>query len=137
MAPIREAELPDLGKGKAIDTSIPADPDVKTTLHRSGRRSVFPGEPPHGRPDLNATAAERVKTWLPSGNCVNELIDLQMDEYTPDRAITEKQNELKPCMMRFLKNTDLSMTVPIGWHSPMILLTISCARWKCWTMTAI
>lgn len=27
----QEAELPELGEGEAIDTSIPADPNVKTT----------------------------------------------------------------------------------------------------------
>ena len=30
----QEAELPELGEGEAIDTSIPADPNVKNHLHR-------------------------------------------------------------------------------------------------------
>ena len=39
----QEAELPELGEGEAIDTSIPADPQCeKLLLHRCGRRCVLP-----------------------------------------------------------------------------------------------
>ena len=39
----QEAELPELGEGEAIDTSIPADPKCeKLLLHRCGRRCVLP-----------------------------------------------------------------------------------------------
>ena len=44
-----EAELPELGEGEDIDTSIPADPDVKnysyTVVDGDG---VLPGKQPHG-----------------------------------------------------------------------------------------
>lgn len=46
------------------------------------------------RPDLNATAKERIKGMLVLSTCVHELIDLQMDETIPDSAIQEKQAEL-------------------------------------------
>lgn len=46
------------------------------------------------RPDLNATAKERIKGMLALSACVHELIDLQMDETIPDSAIAEKQREL-------------------------------------------
>ncbi len=44
--------------------------------------------------ELNATAAERVKGMVELRDCVHRLIDLQMDEYTPDSAIREQQREL-------------------------------------------
>lgn len=46
------------------------------------------------RPDLNATAEERIKGMVALRDCVHQLIDLQMDAYTPDSAIIEKQGEL-------------------------------------------
>ena len=91
----QEAELPDLGEGEAIDTSIPADPNVKnysytvvdgTVYFRENSRMV--------RPDLNATAEARVKGLVGLRECVQQLIDLQMDAATPDSAIQDKQAEL-------------------------------------------
>ena len=46
------------------------------------------------RPDLNATAETRVKGLVGLRDCVQELIDLQMDAAVPDSAIQEKQAEL-------------------------------------------
>ena len=47
------------------------------------------------RPDLNATAEARVKGLVGLRDCVQELIDLQMDAAVPDSAITQdKQAEL-------------------------------------------
>ena len=91
----QEAELPELGEGKAIDTSIPADPNVKnysytvvdgTVYFRENSRMV--------RPDLNTTAEARVKGLVGLRECVQQLIDLQMDAATPDSAIQDKQAEL-------------------------------------------
>ena len=90
-----EAELPDLGDGEAIDTSIPADPDVKnysytvvddTVYYRENSRMV--------RPNLNATAEERVKGMVALRDCTHRLIDLQMDAYTSDSTIRDTQAEL-------------------------------------------
>ena len=91
----QEAELPELGEGEAIDTSIPADPNAKnysytvvdgTVYFRENSRMV--------RPDLNATAEARVKGLVGLRECVQQLIDLQMDAATPDSAIQDKQAEL-------------------------------------------
>ena len=91
----QEAELPELGEGEAIDTSIPADPNVKnysytvvdgTVYFRENSRMV--------RPDLNTTAEARVKGLVGLRECVQQLIDLQMDAATPDSAIQDKQAEL-------------------------------------------
>ena len=91
----QEAELPELGEGEAIDTSIPADPNVKnysytvvdgTVYFRENSRMV--------RPDLNATAEARVKGLVGLLECVQQLIDLQMDAATPDSVIQDKQTEL-------------------------------------------
>ena len=46
------------------------------------------------RPDLNATAEARIKGMVRLRDCVQELIDLQMDAATPDSDIREKQVEL-------------------------------------------
>lgn len=46
------------------------------------------------QPDLNDTAIERIRGMVELRDCVHQLIDLQMDEFTPDAAIREKQVEL-------------------------------------------
>ena len=47
----QEAELPELGEGEAIDTSIPADPDVKNYSYAIVDGQVYyPGKQPHGAP---------------------------------------------------------------------------------------
>ena len=91
----QEAELPDLGDGEAIDTSIPADPDVKNFSYTLVDGEVYYRENSRMvKPQLNATAMERVKGMIGLRECVRQLIDLQMDAYTPDSAILEKQAEL-------------------------------------------
>ena len=45
------------------------------------------------RPDLNATAEARVKGLVGLRDCVQELIDLQMDAAVPDSAIQENRAE--------------------------------------------
>lgn len=91
----QEAELPELGEGEAIDTSIPADPNVKNYSYTVVDRAVYFRENSRMvRPDLNATAEARVKGMVRLRDCVQELIDLQMDAATPDSDIREKQAEL-------------------------------------------
>ena len=46
------------------------------------------------RPDLNTTAEARVNGLVGLRDCVQELIDLQMDAAVPDSTITQKQAEL-------------------------------------------
>ena len=91
----QEAELPDLGEGEAIQNTLPADPDVKNFSYTLVDGEVYFRENSiMVRPDLNATAKERIKGMLALSTCVHELIDLQMNETIPDSAIQEKQGEL-------------------------------------------
>ena len=91
----QEAELPELGEGEAIDTSIPADPNVKNYSYAIVDGQVYYRENSRMvRPDLNATAEARVKGLVGLRDCVQELIDLQMDAAVPDSTIPEKQAEL-------------------------------------------
>ena len=91
----QEAELPELGEGEAIDTSIPADPNVKNYSYTVVDGAVYFRENSRMvRPDLNATAEARVKGLVGLRECVQQLIDLQMDAATPDSVIQDKQAEL-------------------------------------------
>ncbi|MBQ3802587.1 MAG: DEAD/DEAH box helicase family protein, partial [Oscillospiraceae bacterium] len=90
-----EAELPELGEGEEIDTSIPADPDVRNfsytvkdgeVYYRNNSRMV--------KPELNATAIERVKGMVAMRDCVQHLIAEQMDGFTSDATIQASQREL-------------------------------------------
>ena len=91
----QEAELPELGEGEQIDTSIPADPNVKNYSYAVVNGEVYYRENSRMvKPELNATAAERVKGMVALRDCVNELIALQMDEYSAESRIQEAQTEL-------------------------------------------
>ena len=89
------AELPELGDDEALSDSIPADPNVKNYSY-----TVVDGEVYYrqnslmSRPELNATASERVKGLVGLRDCLHQLIDLQMDAMTPDSAIRQAQAEL-------------------------------------------
>ena len=90
-----EAELPELGEDEQIDTSIPADPNVKNfsytvvdgeVYYRQNSRMV--------KPDLNATAQERVKGMVELRDCVQLLIGQQLDGFVSDDTIRATQREL-------------------------------------------
>ena len=90
----QEAELPELREGEEIDTSIPADPNVKNFSYAVVDGEVYFRENSRMvKPDLNATAAERVKGLVELRDCVQKLISYQMDNYTDD-AIQHQQAEL-------------------------------------------
>ena len=90
----QEAELPDLGDGEAIDTSIPADPNVKNYSYTVVDGDVYYRENSRMvKPDLNATALERVKGMVELRDCVHHLIDLQMWESDP-MEIRQEQKRL-------------------------------------------
>ena len=90
-----EAELPELGEGEDIDTSLPADPDVKNYSYTVVDGAVYYRENSRMvRPDLNATAEARVKGLVELRDCVQRLIDLEMDAAMPDAAIQEQMAEL-------------------------------------------
>ena len=82
----REASLPDLGEGEALDASIPADPTVRNfsytvvdgfVYYRENSRMV--------KPRLNQTAQERVKGLIALRDQVHRLIDAQLDEQGDER----------------------------------------------------
>ncbi len=90
-----EAELPDLGDGEAIDTSIPADPNVKNYSYTVVDGEVYYRENSRMvKPELNATATERVKGMVELRDCVQKLIAQQMDGYISDETIRQAQREL-------------------------------------------
>jgi N12 class adenine-specific DNA methylase len=90
-----EAELPDLGDGERIDTSIPADPDVKNYSYTVVDGEVYFRENSRMvRPELNATATERVKGMVELRDCVQLLINQQLDSYATDAEITATQTRL-------------------------------------------
>ena len=91
----QEAELPDLGEGETIQNTIPADPDVKNFSYTLVDGEVYFRENSiMVRPELNNTAKERVKGMIGLKTCVRQLIDLQMDESSPESSIQQKQAEL-------------------------------------------
>lgn len=90
-----EAEIPDLGEGEEIDTSIPADPNVKNYSYTVVDGEVYYRENSRMvKPDLNATATERVKGMVELRDCVQKLIGQQMDGYVSDETIRQTQHEL-------------------------------------------
>ena len=90
-----EAELPELGDGETIDTSIPADPNVKNYSYTVVDGEVYYRENSRMvKPELNATATERVKGMVELRDCVQKLIGQQMDGYISDETIRQTQREL-------------------------------------------
>lgn len=90
-----EAELPELGDGEAIDASLPADPNVKNYSYTVVDGDVYYRENSRMvKPDQNATAIERVKGMVELRDCVQKLIDQQMDGYISDETIRQTQGEL-------------------------------------------
>ena len=90
-----EVDPSTLDESEAIQDTIPADPDVKNYSYTLVDGKVYYRENSvMVRPDLNSTAAERVKGMVRLRNCVHALIDLQMDEYSAESMIEEKQREL-------------------------------------------
>ena len=74
----QEADLPELGEGEAIDTSIPADPNVKNYSYTVVDGAVYFRENSRMvRPDLNATAETRVKGLVGLRECVQQRIAMR------------------------------------------------------------
>ena len=91
----QEAELPDLGENEKIGTSIPADPNVKNFSYTIVDGDVYYRENSvMVKPNLNATAKERVKGMVQLRDCVQKLIGQQMDGFVSDEAIQRTQREL-------------------------------------------
>jgi len=102
------AELPDLAEDEQITDTIPADPNVRNYSY-----TVVDGEVYYrqnslmSKPELNATAAERVKGLVGLRDCLRRLIDQQMDAYVPDTEIQKTQAELNELYDNFSKHYGL------------------------------
>ena len=91
----QDIQLMELQEGESIDSSITADPNVKNYSYALIDGVVYYRENSRMmRPDLNAAAEARVKGMVELRDCVQDLIDLQMDAATSDGEIQEKQAEL-------------------------------------------
>ena len=89
------AELPDLGEEDQIQDTIPADPDVKNYSYTLVDGEVYYRENSvMVKPDLNATAKERVKGMIELRDCVQSLISQQMDGVISDMTIQQTQQKL-------------------------------------------
>ena len=89
-----EVELPDLGENEPINTTIPADPNVKNYSFTLMDGEVYFRENSiMVQPDLNATAKERVKGMVELRDCVHTLINRQL-EGASDVEIHEIQAHL-------------------------------------------
>ena len=99
----QEAELPDIGEGEAIKETLPADPNVKNYSYTVVDGEVYFRENSiMVKPDLNATAKERIKGMIELKNCVQNLIEVQMDEHYPDSVIKQYQAELNEIYDNFV-----------------------------------
>ncbi len=103
----RAAELPDLGENDAIQDTIPADPNVKNYSYAVVDGEVYYRENSvMVKPNLNATAKERVKGMAELRDCVHRLIDLQMWE-SDDISIRTEQQKLNRLYDRFTEKYGL------------------------------
>ena len=103
----RAAELPDLGENETIQDAIPADPNVKNYSYAVVDGEVYYRENSvMVKPNLNATAKERVKGMAELRDCVYRLIDLQMWE-SDDISIRTEQQKLNRLYDRFTEKYGL------------------------------
>ena len=101
------AELPDLGENETIQNTIPADPNVKNYSYAVVDGEVYYRENSvMVKPNLNATAKERVKGMAELRDCVHRLIDLQMWE-SDDVSIRAEQQKLNRLYDRFTEKYGL------------------------------
>lgn len=103
----KAAELPDLGENETIQDTIPADPSVKNYSYAVVDGEVYYRENSvMVKPNLNATAKERVKGMAELRDCVHRLIDLQMWE-SDDGSIRAEQQKLNRLYDRFTEKYGL------------------------------
>ncbi len=93
-------ELDDI---EGIDNhAIPADPNVKNFSYTTVDDTVYFRENSLMYPvELPATTLERIKGMISLRDCVYDLINLQLDEYTSEDSISAKQRELNAIYDRF------------------------------------
>ena len=90
----REAAMPDLDAGEASTATLPADPEVRNYSYTVVNGEVYYRQNSiMVKPDLPPTARERVKGMVGLRQCVNQLIQAQM-ENVDDAALSALQQEL-------------------------------------------
>ncbi len=128
------AELPDLGENETIQDAIPADPNVKNYSYAVVDGEVYYRENSvMVKPNLNATAKERVKGMAELRDCVHRLIDLQMWE-SDDISIAPSSRSSTASMTASPRNTASSTAAatpsPLQTTAPIICS----APLRFWTM---
>ena len=89
---IHEVEFSEVDNVK--DSSIPADPSVKNYSYTLVDGEVYYRENSRmTKPEVGATALERIKGMVAIRECVNDLIRYQLEEYSDD-TIKQAQNAL-------------------------------------------
>ena len=87
-------ELPALGENESVETSIPADPNIRNYSYTIVNDEVYYRENSRMvKPDLGETATQRTKGLVDLRDCVQRLIDQQMDG-TSDEIIRQTQADL-------------------------------------------
>ena len=87
--------------------NIPADPNVKNFSYTVAEKEVYYRENSVMKPvEVSDTAKERIKGMVAIRNCTQELINMQLEEYS-DVAIKEKQAELNTLYDSFSKKYGL------------------------------
>ena len=83
--------------------SIPADPSVKNFSYTVVDNEVYYRENSVMKPvEVSDTAKERIKGMVAIRNCTQELIDMQLEEYS-DVTIKESRQNLIACMIISLR----------------------------------
>ena len=91
---IATVELPALGENESVETSIPADPNVRNYSYTIVNDEVYYRENSRMvKLDPGVTATQRVKGLGTLRDCVQLLIDQQMDG-APDEIIRQTQADL-------------------------------------------
>ena len=89
-----EAELPDLGDSETIRETTPADPNVKNFSYTIVDGDVYYRENSvMVRPEVSGTAKERIRGMVELRDCVQTLIEQQMNGYD-NSEIQSTQEEL-------------------------------------------
>jgi N12 class adenine-specific DNA methylase/adenine-specific DNA methylase len=99
-------ELDDL---EGVDNhAIPADPSVKNFSYAVVDDTVYFRENSLMYPvDLPAATLDRIKGMIGLRTCVGELIELQLDDYTDDDSIIERQQRLNDLYDSFSRDFGL------------------------------
>ena len=99
----RKIELDEIEESE--DDTIPADPNVKNYSYTLVDDEVyFRRNSVMVKPDMNATAIQRIKGMITLRDCVNELIEKQMDADVPDNEIKVVQNRLNELYDSYVAN---------------------------------